>query len=284
MYGGGMVWEGTNQFGSLDEALRAMEDGIASWLAEVCPNQGTSGDVNRVRGGSRRRAGEKVGEPARSASSGRSVPRKRSSPEPSKRPEPDDRVDADAAQTVPRPIIEKVRKFAEIAEALRRGEHFEITRLTSIKGLCKESGAARSFALFLAVHARKRAEEKYAAKRVKELMAMAITEMKAYLDNPTRERKERLYPLLREIEQEQNEHKRIKWGVVRIVHSTELLVVEKALRSILRDHEAPAWLYQAARDFAERYDVHYGTGLIPASAPMIQEIADFWRDYFGIRR
>jgi hypothetical protein len=64
----------------------------------------------------------------------------------------------------------------------------------------------------------------------------------------------------------------------------ELVVVENALRSILRDHEAPAWLYHAARDYAERYDARYGTGLIPASAPMVQEIADFWRDYFGIGR
>jgi hypothetical protein len=284
MYGGGMVWEGTDKFGSLDEALRAMEDGIASWLAEVRPSQRTGGKVNRVKGGSRRRAGAKAREPARSASSGRSVPRKRSSPVPSKRPEPDDRVEADAAPTVPRPIIEKVRKFAEIAKALRRGEHFEITRLTSIKGLCKEPGAAWSFALFLAVHARKRAEQKNAAKRVKELMAMAIPEMEAYLDNPTTERKERLYPLLREIAQEQDEHKRIKWNVVRIVHSMELLVVEKTLRSIVQDHEAPAWLYHAARDYAERYDPRYGTGLIPASAPMMREIADFWRDYFSIGR
>ena len=60
------------------------------------------------------------------------------------------------------PIVEKVRKFADIAEALRRGQHFEITRLTSLKGLCKDPGAARSFALFLAVHARKKAEEKKA--------------------------------------------------------------------------------------------------------------------------
>jgi hypothetical protein len=36
--------------------------------------------------------------------------------------------------------------------------------------------------------------------------------------------------------------------------------------------------------YAERYDSHHGTGLIPASAPMMEEIADFWRDYFGIGR
>jgi hypothetical protein len=90
--------------------------------------------------------------------------------------------------------------------------------------------------------------------------------------------------LLREIEQEQNEHKRISWGTVRIVHSMELVVVENALKSILREDEAPVWLYQAARDYAERYDSRHGTGLIPASAPMMQEIADFWRDYYRLDR
>ena len=62
----------------------------------------------------------------------------------------------------------------------------------------------------------------------------------------------------------------------------ELVVVEDALKAILRDDEAPIWLYQAAKDYAERYDSRHGTGLIPSSAPMMQEIADFWREFYGI--
>jgi hypothetical protein len=64
----------------------------------------------------------------------------------------------------------------------------------------------------------------------------------------------------------------------------ELLVVENAMKSILREDQAPTWLYQAARVYAERYDSRHGTGLIPASAPMMQEIADFWRDHYGLGR
>src|SRR3954451_12210036 len=37
LYGGGMAWEGTDEYGSLDEALRAMEEGIAAWLDENRP-------------------------------------------------------------------------------------------------------------------------------------------------------------------------------------------------------------------------------------------------------
>jgi len=77
------------------------------------------------------------------------------------------------------------------------------------------------------------------------------------------ERKERLYPLLHEMERVQDDHKRIGCRMGRIVRSMELLVVEKALKSILRHDEAPTWHYQAARGYAERNDSRHGTGLIP---------------------
>jgi hypothetical protein len=260
-----MAWEGSDDYGSLEEALRAMEGGIAAWLDQHRPD--------RRRGGAKKKPSP--------APPGRSTIGKKSSPK-ATRPKSDHQVKADEAPPVPRAVVEKVRKFAEIAEGLRRGERFEITRLTSLKGLCKDAHAARSFAMFLAVHARKKALEKKVPERVERLMARAITEMKSFLDDPNKERKESLYPLLREMEQEQNEYKRISWNMVRIVHSMELVVVEEALKSLLRDHEAPTWLYQAARDYAERYDSRHGTGLIPSSAPMMQEIADFWRQHHGI--
>jgi hypothetical protein len=267
LYGGGMVWEGTDDYRSLDQALRAMDSGIASWLEETRPDSGRGGSLKKK---------------PLAASPEKPKPRKKSSSKAPAPPKRDHSVKPEPAPPIPRAIADKVRKFSEIAEGLRRGQHFEITRLTSLKGLCKEPRAAWRFALFLAVHARKIAEEKKATERVKGLMDEAITQMESYLDDPAKERKDRLYPLLREIEQEQDEYKRISWGQVRIVHSMELVVVENALKSILRDHEAPFWLYQAARDYAERYDPRHGTGLIPSSAPMMQEIADFWRGYYGM--
>jgi hypothetical protein len=46
--------------------------------------------------------------------------------------------------------------------------------------------------------------------------------------------------------------------------------------------EAGYWAYHAARDYAERYDPHYGTGLIPESAPMVKAIVGFWCEYYGV--
>ncbi len=82
---------------------------------------------------------------------------------------------------------------------------------------------------------------------------------------------------------EQNEYRTIYGGPVRIIRSKDLLVAEEALRAILRPAEAPTWLYQAARDYSERYNARYGTGLIPESAPMVEEIAGFWRKHYGIK-
>src|SRR3954447_18411708 len=53
LYGGGMVWEGTGEYGSLDEALWGMEEGIGAWLEKHGPAGGTSGVADRATGGSR---------------------------------------------------------------------------------------------------------------------------------------------------------------------------------------------------------------------------------------
>ena len=62
----------------------------------------------------------------------------------------------------------------------------------------------------------------------------------------------------------------------------DLFLFEQALRCLLHPHEAGSWAYQMARDYAERYDPSHGTGLTPASAPLLQDIADFWMREVGI--
>jgi len=268
LYGGGMAWEGTDDYKSLGEALKAMDGGISAWLEEHRPARVCGGSMEKKR-------------PAGSAEIPKA--RKRSPPK-ATGPNGDDWVKADAAPPVPRAIVQKVRKFADMAEALRRGERFEITRLTSLKALCKEPRAAWRFALFLAEHAGGKVAQGQCPERDKALAAQAVSAMKAYMDEPSPERGSRLRSLLREVEAEQDETRRVGWNRVRMIRNRDLLVVENALRSVAFIVEAPAWLYQAARDYAERYDPRHGTGLIPSSAPMMREIADFWRGCFGIER
>jgi hypothetical protein len=178
-----------------------------------------------------------------------------------------------------RKLIKKVEKLEDIAEALRQKEHFSITRLTIVKGLCEDPKAAGAFALFLARKIQRRIREKDAPKRYRELVNRAVREMKPHLDKPAEGPKERLWSLLREIEAEQDEYENIPWGVVQNVKSFDLLVVEHALKAVLRPYEASYWIYLAARDFTGK------TGdLVPSSAPMVEDIARFRRRYFGIKR
>jgi hypothetical protein len=180
-------------------------------------------------------------------------------------------------------IIKKVKNLSEIANALRRGKHFPMTRLTTIKSLCAEPEAAPAFALFLAQRIQNKMRRGKHSKEFRELVDRAVKELKPYLADPTDERKARLSALCREMEGEQNDYKQIGWNMVRMLKSSDLFVVETCLRLVLRSYEASYWAYHAARDYAVRHDARYWCGLTPKSAPMVEEIAEFWRDYHGIK-
>ena len=180
-------------------------------------------------------------------------------------------------------IVKKVKKLSEVAEELRQGKDFPVTRLTTIKSLCGEPEAAAAFALFLAQKIQSKMRQEESPERYRELVDRAVKELKPSLTDSTEERKERLSSLCREMEAEQNEYKKIGWNVVRMLKSRDLVVVEESLKSVLKGYEAAIWAYQAAKDYAERYDARHGSGLIPSSAPMVEEIAGFWRKYYGIK-
>jgi hypothetical protein len=179
--------------------------------------------------------------------------------------------------------VKRVRRLAEIAAALRQGDDFPVTRLTIIKSLCGEPDATATFALFLAQRVQSKMRGEHSPERYRKLVDRAAKELKPYLTDPTDERKERLSSLYREMEAEQNEYKKIGWNRVRMLKSMDLVVVEESLKSIVRAYEAGVWAYQAAKDYAEQYDARCGNGLVPSSAPMVEEIAGFWREYYGIK-
>ena len=65
-----------------------------------------------------------------------------------------------------------------------------------------------------------------------------------------------------------------------MIHSREVLVAETALECILNPFASSDLGYLLARWYAERYNSRYGTGLIPESAPMMEDIAEFWGRHF----
>lgn len=178
---------------------------------------------------------------------------------------------------VSKPVAAKLKKLALLAQELRGGEHFEITRLTALKSWCEDPIVAGRFALHLADRSKGRAAKKY-----KPLIANALRQLKKHLANRERQAPEPLWEALRELEDSQNETRDIRWGRVRTIHCREALLAEHALRCVAHPLESAHWGYQTARQYSERYDPRYGTGLIPESAAAVEDIVAFWaRHHFG---
>jgi hypothetical protein len=186
--------------------------------------------------------------------------------------------------------IKKLRTLAQIAADLRKGDDFPITRLTTIKSLCADPEAAAKFALHIAQLTLKKMKSRSrpghgtasAGTRYRRLASDIVRSMTAYMKRRSAKTRESLHELLSEAKKAQNKYEHQRWGAVRIVQCWELLIVETALECVLSPYGSSILGYQVARQYAERYNSRYGTGLLPESAPMMEEIADFWgRHYLG---
>lgn len=186
---------------------------------------------------------------------------------------------------VPAKITKKIQTLGEIAADLRHGEHFKIIRLTMLKSLCSDQEAAAQFALYIAKKTQQRMKRPGRApsktqQRYQQLVGSAVRRMAIHLKEGTTETESSLDGVHSEIQGVQNQHEHQQWGPVRIIKSRELLVVETSLECVLHPWASSDLGYRLARQYAERYDSRYGTGLIPKSAPMVEDIAEFWGKHF----
>ncbi len=188
---------------------------------------------------------------------------------------------------VPPDVLRKVRNLAQLPGDARRSRFaLPVTRLTVLKSLGREPELANRFVIFLARktlgrvrQGKGRSSRRGSAKSLahRQMMTEALAAMEAWLHRPDEARRARLRELLGRIQAEQNEYENIPWGAVRLVTDWDLLLFEYALRCLLGlPHEAGSWAYRTARHYAERSDARHGSGLTPASAPLLQDIADFW--------
>ncbi len=179
----------------------------------------------------------------------------------------------------------RVRKLADMLTALQDGSqsYFYITRLTSIKRLCRTDDLARRFVLTLAelILARMQAAEPPPDADYLALARAAVAMMRDYADAPTPEGMKSLRALTSQVYQAQTEIVRPVPGKspVRLIRSTALLLIEDALRCFIAGDDlaqAGEWAYQTARVYAERYNPAHGTGLLRESAPFLADIVRFW--------
>lgn len=183
--------------------------------------------------------------------------------------------------------LQRIRKLAGLAEEIRRTQlAVSITRLTVLKSLCQEHERANRFVADLA---RKTFENLSQAKEPstrpaaptdqshREMMEQALEGLAAWQRTPTEKLRRALSELHGRMVAEQNEHRNIPFGALRLITDGNLLLFEYALSCLLaHEREVGMWAYQTARQYAERYDPSHGTGLTPASIPLVQDIVEFW--------
>src|SRR5262245_44569158 len=128
-------------------------------------------------------------------------------------------------QPIPRAVLGKVRKLALLPGEVKQS-HFavSVTRLNVLKSLCQEPDVANRLVTPLArqtlervEHGKRRAERlpRETAAAHRRLMKAALAEMEGWLTAPSEARRGRLRELWLDLEAEQNEYERIKWGSVR---------------------------------------------------------------------
>jgi len=193
---------------------------------------------------------------------------------------------------MPETAESRVRKIVEIAQELRDGKRrFEITRLTRIKALCEDPDAAAQFAIYIARLTRDKMRDAQCPSNLspedwdqhKKLVWEALSQMESYMESPTSEKASVLWELLPQLEKVQGQRDGMYGALIRIINNRYVLLTEHALRCLLYPDMSSNLGYELAKDYAERYNPSYGTGLIPESAPLVEDIANFWCGYhFGM--
>jgi hypothetical protein len=167
-------------------------------------------------------------------------------------------------------IPEKLSKI--VAEINERG-HAELTRLTVLKKWFERRERLSAFAIWIAAKAAGRKQEIPAA--AAELFREARTLLagvETLHPKLNRQRAQALHDRLREF---QDEHRRVHWASVRIIHNWDLLLVEKGLAIHLWYLDSPPLGYKLAADYCQHYDPRYGDGLNGPSRAKIEEIVRF---------
>ena len=248
----GMRWGGKGEYGTIDEALQDLEKGIEAFLVGQGQDKdrrpSTTGEDD---GQERRKSPSRADkDQPRSAKRRRSSRRSRSSTRIAEAASPGRALPGHPADDAQGPLR---------GPRGRRG-------VRPVPGPQDPAGGC----------GRKRPRS-----ATGELVNRAVRELKPYLDDPPRSGGNGSGPCSGRSRRNRTSTRPIPWGVVRNVKSFDLLVVEHALKAVLRGptrrrsgSTMPPGITPGGRE----------TELIPKSAPMVEDIAGFWRKHLGIKR
>ncbi len=185
------------------------------------------------------------------------------------------------------PIASRIRKLVEIAQELREGASFPITRLTRLKALCEDPQATAQFAIYMAKLTWDRMKDAECPINLeteewnehKELVSEALAQMESYMESPDSDKRSALLSIFPELQQVQGQRDGPYGTLLIVVHNRYVFLVESALRCLLYPEMSSHLGYELAKNYAEHYDSSYGTGLIPQSASLVEDITGFWCEY-----
>jgi len=183
----------------------------------------------------------------------------------------------------------KINKLEEAFEQLIVGEktYFPVTKLISIKSLCKEESVRQHYCLYL-FH--------LVANRVltdlhEQLPSDSLRAIAATIEEASRfsvgeltlvETEDKFRALYDQLVEYQSETKNVKSTTVRLVKNNDLLTLELLIGCLFNNGETAQNLaYQATRNHIEKYNPSCGTGLITDSIPALEEVLVFWRGESG---
>lgn len=183
--------------------------------------------------------------------------------------------------------IRRVQKLEDALEDLRKGNsnYFSITKLTSMKSLCRDEEYRKEYCVYLASLVMDNAEylmENDNAKNIVNLIQQAYHVIEIVAKDSSNINVVVANATLSRLKNSQDQYERVKWTTVRIITSRDLLILENILQCLLLPTDiAVSYAYEATRNYVEKYNPHYGTGLIPESIPMLEKIISFWNRYKG---
>jgi hypothetical protein len=182
--------------------------------------------------------------------------------------------------------LSKVKKLEEALAKLKSGEenYYVITKLSSIKSLCQNETIRQHYCWYLFDCVKSQLEtkvtdanqqtsqEQFSLNLVHEI-AQVMAEMQEGKDVS-----DALSKFRSQLAHYQSDYEKVKWTSVRLIKSTELLIIEYLIVCLLStDDYAQKLAYHATRSYVEKYDPSVGTGLIAKSIPMLEDVVAFWR-------
>jgi len=182
--------------------------------------------------------------------------------------------------------LNKIKKLEEALAKLKSGEerYYVITKLSSIKSLCRSEMIRRHYCWHLFDCVKRKLEAKVTEtnqRASQEQFVFNLVHDIAQVMVKMQEGKEVKKELLQyqsQLALYQSDYKKIKWTMVRLIKSGDLLLVEYLIDCLLSsDDYAQKLAYHATRDYVEAYDPTVGTGLIEKSIPMLEDVLVFWR-------